>query len=122
MSSGHSYKYEAETESDSPLREQESQRPRKSGKHVREEPITLIELHACPLAMQCFEHQSCYEFFQKVAKVQFRYELARFFVLHLHGDQVTLARVTFTLTPETVSLAIGIPNIGEPWHKKQQID
>ena len=122
MSSGHSSQYEVKTESDSPLREQESRRPRKSGKHVREEPITLIELHASPLAMQCFEHQSCYEFCQKVIEVQFHHELARLFVLHLHGDQVTLAGVTFTLTPETVSLATGIPNISEPWHKKKQID
>ena len=119
MSSGHSSDYEAETESDSPLREQESWRPRKSGKHVREEPITLRALHACPLAMQCFEHQSCYEFCQKVTEVQFHYELGLLFVLHLHGDQVTLAGVTFTLTPETVSLATGIPNIGEPRHKKK---
>jgi len=122
MSSGHSSEYEVETESDSPLREQESRRPRKSGRHVREEPITLIELHASPLTMQCFEHQSCYEFCQKVTEVQFHHELAHLFVLHLHGDQVTLAGVTFTLTPETVSLATGIPNIGEPWHKKQHID
>jgi len=42
--------------------------------------------------------------------------------LYLHGDQVILASVTFTLTPKTVSLATGIPNIGELWHKKQQID
>jgi len=122
MSSSQSSENEAETESDSPLREHETRRPRKSGKHVREEPITLIELHACPLAIQCFEHQSCYKFCQKVTEVQFHYELARLFVLHLHGDQVTLAGVTFTLTLETVSLATGIPNIGEPWHKKKQID
>jgi len=118
MSSGHSFEYEAETQIDSPLREQEPWRPRECGKHVREEPITLIELHDCPLAMQCFEHQSCYEFCQKVAEVQFHQELACLFVLHFHGDQDILVGVTFTLTPETVSLAIGIPNIGELWHKK----
>jgi len=76
MFSGHSFEYEAETKSDSPLREQEPRRPRKSGKHVMEEPITLIELHACPLAMQCFEHQYCYEFCQNVEEVQFHHELA----------------------------------------------
>jgi len=69
--------------------------------------------------MQCFEHQSCYEFCQKVAEVQFHHELARLFVLHLQKDQAILVVVTFTLTPETVSLATGILNIGEPWHKKQ---
>lgn len=70
----------------------------------------------------CFQHQSYYEFCQKVASVQFHHELARLFVLHLHGDQVVLAGVTFTLTPKFVSLGTGILNIGEPWHKKQKID
>ena len=48
--------------------------------------------------------------------------MARLFVLHLLGDHSILAGVTFTLTPETVSLATGIPNVGEPWHKKKKID
>ena len=57
-----------------------------------------------------------------MASVQFHHELACIFVLHLHGDQATLAGVTFMLTPESVSLTTGIPNIGEPWHKKQKVD
>jgi len=121
MSTGHSSEYEEKTQSDSPLGEQETQRPQKSGKQVREEPINLRELHASPLAMQCFEHQSCYEFCQKVVEVQFHDEMACLFVLHLHGHQAILASVTFTLTPETISLVACIPNIGEPWHKKQHI-
>ena len=44
------------------------------------------------------------------------------FVLHLHDIHVTLARVNFTLTLETISHAIEIPNIGEEWHKRQQLD
>ena len=111
-----------ETQSDSPLEEQAPRRPHKSGRHVREEPITITELQAYPLAMSCFQHQSRYEFSQKVASVQFHLELAHIFVLHLHGDQAILAGITFTLTPESVSLATGILNIGEPWHKKKKID
>lgn len=30
--------------------------------------------------------------------------------------------VTFTLTPKTISVAIGIPNVGEQWHKKKKVD
>ena len=30
--------------------------------------------------------------------------------------------VTFTLTPETISVEIGIPNVGEQWHKKKKVD
>ena len=94
----------------------------KSGHHKREEPTSLTDLQACPLAVTCFRYLSCYEFCEKVANIQFHHEFSCLFVLHLHGDQATLAGVTFTLTPETISLAIGIPNIGEPWNKRQKID
>lgn len=57
-----------------------------------------------------------------VARVQYHHELARLFVLHLHNDQVTLAGVTFTLSLESISLATDIPNVGERWNKRQQID
>ena len=30
-------------------------RPRKCGKHVREEPTSLAQLQACPLAIACFQ-------------------------------------------------------------------
>lgn len=43
-------------------------------------------------------------------------------MLHLHDGQTTQAGVTFTLTPESISLATDIPNIGEQWNKRQQID
>ncbi len=57
-----------------------------------------------------------------MANVRAHHELARTFVLHLHGGHSILAGVTFTLTPETISLATGIPNVGEQWHKKQKVD
>ena len=122
MSSGHSFDYEVETQSDSPMDGHAPQRPHKGGRHVREEPTTLAELQAYPLAVSCFQFQSCYEFCEKVATVQVHHELARLFVLHLHGDRVTLAGVTFTLTPDSILRAIDIPNIGEPWNKRQKID
>ena len=57
-----------------------------------------------------------------VERVQYHHDLARLLVLHLHNGPVTLAGVTFTLTPESISLATGIPNIDEQWNKRQQID
>ena len=57
-----------------------------------------------------------------VARIHHHHELARLFVLHLHNGQVTLAGVTFTLTPESISLATGIPNVGEKWNKRQRVD
>ena len=118
MESDPSYEYEEETHSDSLTEAHEPRRPHRGGKHIREEPTTLAELQACPLAIFCFQHQSCYEFCEKVVSIRFHHELARLFVLHLHGDQATLASVTFTLTPKTILLETGIPNIGEPWNKR----
>ena len=53
--------------------------------------------------------------------VRVHHELARLFALHLQGGQSVLAGVTFTLTPETISAAIGISNVGEQWHKKNKV-
>ena len=122
MASEHSSEYEMETQSDSSSEEQAPRRHHKSGKHVRDEPNTLIELQACPLAMSCFQHLACFEFFQRVANVRVHHELSHLFVLHLHGGQSILAGVTFTLTPETISVATGIPNVGEQWHKKKKVE
>ena len=52
-----------------------------------------------------------------IAKIHHHQELAHFFVFHLHDGQVTLAGVNFTLTPETISQATRIPNVGEQWKK-----
>ena len=86
---------------------------------MREEPTSLAELQACPLAMACFQQQSCYQFCEMVARVHHHQELDHLFMLHLHDGQVTFAGLTFTLTSETISQATGIPNIGEQWKKRQ---
>lgn len=57
-----------------------------------------------------------------VETVKYHHELARLFVLHLHNGQVNLASVTFTLTPDTIAQATGIPNVGEQWNKGQLVD
>ena len=106
-------------DSDSTTEIHAPRRPRKGGRHVREEPTSLTELQACPLAMACFQQQSCYQFCEMIARIRYHQELARLFVLHLHDGQVTLASVTLTLTPETISQATGIPNVGEQWNKRQ---
>ena len=122
MASDPSYDYEEETHSDSPTEVHAPRRPHRGGKHIREEPTTLSELQACPIVTSCFQHQSCYEFCEKVASIQFHHELTHLFVLHLLDGQATLAGVTFTLTLESISLETSIPNIGEQWNMKQQID
>ena len=100
-------------DSDSTTELHAPRRPHKSGRHVREEPTSLAELQACPLAMACFREQSCFQFCEMITRIHYHQELAHLFVLHLHDGQVTLAGVNFILTPETISQVTGIPNVGE---------
>ena len=97
-------------------------RPHKGGKITKEEPISLRELLACPFAITCFKHQPCYDFCEMVERVKFHHELARLFVTHLYKGQVTLASVSFTLSPTTISEATGIPNVGQQWNKGKYVD
>ena len=115
--------YEQSDDHESTL-EVEVQRRRggKGGHHVREEPTSLTYLQACPLAVTCFRYQSCYEFCERISQIQHHRELVLLFVLHLHDGHVNLAGVDFTLTPETVSQATGIPNVGEEWNKRKLLD
>ena len=118
MESDSSYDRNEETVSDSSREMHAPKRPHKSGKHNWEEPTSLAELLACPLTVTCFQHQSCYQFCELVERVKYHHDLARLFLLHLHNGQVTLAGVTFTLTPETIAQATSIPNVGEQWNKR----
>ena len=101
---------------------QRSRRGGKGGKPLREEPISLVQLQACPLAMDCFCRQSCYHYCELISKIQHHRELARLFILHLHVGHVNLAGVDFILSPETIAEATGIPNVGEQWNKRQQLE
>jgi len=116
MESNYSYDRNEETVSDSSIEIHAPRRPHKSGKHNWEEPTLLVELLACPLAITCFQHQSCYQFFEMVERVKYHHEIARLFVLHLHNGQVNLAGVIFTLIPKTIAQATSIPNVGR-WSK-----
>jgi len=94
----------------------------KGGQHVREEPTSLAYLQVCPLAVTCFRYQSCYEYCERISQIQHHRELVRLFVLHLHNGHVKLAGVDFTLSPEIVAQATGIPNVREEWNKRQKLD
>jgi len=117
METNSTYERDEETVSDSSQEIHAPRKPHKGGKHIWEEPTTLTELLACPLAITCFKHQSCYQFCEMVERVKYHHELAILFVLHLHNGQVNLVGVTFTLTPKTIAEATCIPNVGEQWNK-----
>ena len=117
METDSDYEREEETLIDSSRESHVPRKPHKGGKIIQEEPTTLTELLAFPLVVTCFKHQSCYQFCEMVERVKYHHELARLFVLHLHNGQVNLAGVSFTITPETIAAATGIPNVGEQWNK-----
>ena len=116
------YEQGYEQDSDSYTEVNVSRRSHKSGRHVREEPTSLAELQACLFAMDFFQRQSCFHYCEMIVQTQHHHELAHLFFLHLHNGHVNLAGVDFTLSSETISEATGIPNIGEEWNKRQQLD
>jgi len=60
METDFDYEREEETLSDSSREVNVPRKPHKGGKIIWEEPTTLTKLLACPLAVTCFKHQSCY--------------------------------------------------------------
>jgi len=83
MASGVSSNYEGETYNETSSGERAHRRHHRSGKHLRDEPNTLTELQACPLAMSCFQHLACYKFCQKLENVRVNHDLAFLFALRL---------------------------------------
>jgi len=75
MASEVSSDYEGETHSDTSSGERAHRRHHQSGRHLRDEPNTLTELQAYPLAVSCFQHLACYEFCQRVANIRVHHEL-----------------------------------------------
>ena len=111
--------YEQGYDSDSTAEVNVPRRSHKSGRHVKEEPTSLTQLQACPLAMDFFQRHSCFQYCEMISQTQHHHELARLFFLHFHDGRVNLAGVNFILSPETIAQATGIPNIGEEWNKRQ---
>ena len=93
-------------------------RPHKGGRALILEPTSTREILASPLIVTCFKHVACYEFCEKIRRVQHHPMLTRIFISRLHDNEVTLAGVTFTLSTAIISTAIRIPNVGEKWFKK----
>ena len=54
--------------------------------------------------------------------MQYHPELTRIFVEHLHENRVNLAGVSFTISSSIISDATMIPNVGEKWFKRQDLD
>jgi hypothetical protein len=102
--------------------ERKGRKSNKGGRILRFEPRNTNELMASPMTVTYFKHLGCFEFCEKVQKVQYHPMLSRLFITNLHDNQVTLAGVTFTVSPAIISAATGIPNVGEKWFKQGDLE
>lgn len=102
--------------------ETELRRLHKGGKIIRLEPTSTRELLASSMVVTCFKHVGCYEFCERIQRVQHHAMLTRLFISRLHDNQVTLAGVTFTISTAIISAATEIPNVGEKWFKKSDLE
>ena len=78
------------------------QRPRgqqrKGGRENIFELLNTKELTASPTTVSYFQEVGCFDFCEKVRRVQSHPELTKLFVLNLHDHQVHLAGVNFELS------------------------
>ena len=68
---------------------------------------------AYPTIVSCFQELGCYEFCEKVQKMQSHPQLTKLFALNLHNHQIILVGVKFELTTNAISMATRIPCMGE---------
>jgi len=77
---------------------------------------------ASPITVTGFKHVGCFEFCEKVQRIQHHPVLTRLFITNPHDNLVTLVDVTFTVSPAIISAASGIPNVREKWFKQGELD
>jgi len=112
------YEEEENTSSDNSTdRPRHQRKPHKGGRIIREVPSNLREFQASHLAVTCFRHLGCYEFCEKVERIQHHPKLTRLFVANIHDNKVTLAGMTFTVSPSIIADTTKIQNVGEKWYK-----
>ena len=96
---------------------------RNGGKENMFEPINTKELTTSPTIVSYFQEVGCYEFCDKVQKVQSHPQLTKIFVLNLNDHKVHLAGVNFDLiTTSEISMTTRIPCMGDKWFKQVYLD
>ena len=81
-----------------------------------------MEITSSPMIFKCFQNVGCFQFCEKVKQVQSHLELTRLFVLNPHNKQANLAGVDFELSSDTIAQATGLPDVGEKWFKRENLD
>ncbi len=113
---------EEENKSHSEEERQERRLSKRGGRIIRHEPTNTREIMASPITVTRFKHVGCFEFCEKVQRIQHYPLLTRLFITNLHDNQVTLASITLTVSLAIISVASGIPNVGEKWFKQGELD
>ena len=101
--------------------EKEERRPHKGGRILIIEPPNTKELMASPMIVTCFKHVGCFDYCEKIQRVQYQLVLTRLLISNLHGNQVSLDGVTFTVSIAMIAVSTGILNVGEKWYKKKKL-
>ena len=94
----------------------------KGGKVNRFEPQDIVEITTSPMILTCFQNVGCFQFCERIKQVQNHPELTSLFILNLHNKKQSLAGVYFELLADAISNAIGLPNVGENWFKREKLD
>ena len=102
--------------------EREERMPHEGGRILKIEPPNIKVLMASPTIVTCFKHVGCFDYCEKIQRVEYHPVLTWLFISNLHGNQVTLAGVTFTTSTTMIAAATGIPNVGEKWFKQKDLE
>jgi len=96
---------------------------RHGGGHViKYEPTSTQEIFSSSFIRKSFEDAGCLTFCKRIEQLKFHDQLNSAFSTKLRKDKVTIAGVEFTVSRKIISTTTGIPNTGEIWFKKEDID
>lgn len=115
------YKLDSEGE-ETEGEEKEVKKTHKGDRILRFKPIDLRELLASPMVVTSFKYLGCYDFYEQIQVVQHHPMLTRLFISKLYNNQVTIAGVTFTLSTIVISAATRIPDVGDKWFKRGELE
>jgi len=77
---------EEENKGQSEEERQERRLSKKGGRINRHEPTNIKELMASPITVTSFKHMGCFEFCEKVERIQHHHVLTKLFITNLHDS------------------------------------
>ena len=92
----------------------------KGGKLVRTEPVDMHLFEIEPMAREVFQRVGCLDFFQTMQRGHL--EVERQFTSHFYGLKTKVGDLEFEVSKASISVATGIPIIGEKWFKSMALN